>query len=156
MIPSRGPCQKSSKFWHGFKLNPCLILRKLKIWLSSALKYFWSVVWCSDCHQSIAWDVRNMKHNYNMGWKPIDRNVEVRKVLQWFFQKPFLKTFKICTKYTVLTSKKAFWKSLEYLSDLYIAIYGLSSHVIVMFHISYISSNRLVAIKASRDTSKIF
>ena len=150
VIQSRGPCEKSSKFWHGFKLNPCLILKKLRIWLSPALKYFWSVVWCSDCHQLIAWDGRTMKHNYNMGWKSIDRNVEVRKVLQWFFQKSFWKTFKICTKYTHF--KKSFLKkSLEYFSDFYIAIYGFSAHVIIMFHVSYISSNRLVAIWASHD-----
>ena len=59
-----------------------------------------------------------------------------RKVLRWFFQKAFLKTFKICIKYTHF--KKGFVKkSLKYFSELYIAIYGVSAHVISMFHVSY-------------------
>ena len=47
------------------------------------------------------------------------------------------------------------WKSIDF-SDFYIAIYGFSDHFIIMFYVPYISSNRLVAIRASHDISKAF
>ncbi len=61
---------KKSGFLKNFEpdseLHPRHFLTKLKKSLSPVLKYFWDVVWCSNCHQSIPRDVRNIKHTYNI------------------------------------------------------------------------------------------
>ena len=72
-----------------------------------------------------------------------------------FFKKLFLKTSKICTKYTHF--KKSFLKkTLRRFSDLYIPIYAFLVNIMIMFYVPHIQRNRLVTIRTSDDTSKVF
>ena len=89
LLWSRETPQKPSKFRHIFELHPRYFLTKLKKSLPPALKYFSDVLRCSNCHQSIPLNVRNIKHDYNMCWKCIHRDIEAKNWAKQFFEKAF-------------------------------------------------------------------
>ena len=56
---------------------------KLKNFLSRAIEYYWNVRWYSNCNCCILLGLRNTKHNYNMIYKYVERDVESKPVICW-------------------------------------------------------------------------
>ena len=117
-----------------FELHPRYFSSKLKKCVSLALKSFWWVEWYCHCYQSISLGLKNIKNNYNMSRKCIDRDLESKTQTEYFFKKLFWKTSKYCTKNSQF--KKSFFKKLRKLfSQLYITIYTFVAHVVIIFYV---------------------
>ena len=101
--------QNCQKFLLGFLLHPRYFLTKLKKCVSPALKSFWWSIWYCNCYHSIPLDLRNMKNNYNIFQKCIDRDPESKNQTQYFFKKAFFEDLKILCKIYSL-QKKSFIK----------------------------------------------